>query len=75
MVMPDARRLSRTKASCGMAFVLLWLLAGTGCQTFSMTEEKFAAQQQGIYKETPGAQAVEVAGFLLQFVGPWLACR
>ena len=58
-----------------MTLWLLWFLACTGCQTFTMTEEKFAAQQRGIYKETPDAQAVEVAGLLLQFVSPWLFCR
>jgi hypothetical protein len=64
-----------TKRICGMSFISLWFLAGTGCQTFSISEEKFAAQQLGVYKQTPEAQAVEVSGFLLQFFGPWLACR
>jgi len=73
--MPDARRVWMTKAICGMSLISFWFLAGTGCQTFSMSEEKFAAQQQGIYKETPETHAVEVTGFLLQFFGPWLACR
>ena len=47
----------------------------SGCQTFNMTQEKFAEQQKGHYDCTPEAKTVEVAGCLLYVLYPLLGSR
>ena len=58
--------------TCLAAALAVWLTILTGCQTFSLSEEQFAQQQQGNYSQSAEAQSVELAGWLMQFFGPWL---
>jgi hypothetical protein len=46
------------------------LLAASGCQTFTMSDEKFSQEQQGHYDENLGSCAVESGGTLLNFFAP-----
>ncbi len=51
------------------------LLIGTGCQTFNMSDEKFAREQNGRYDKNDTGTAVECLGWPMQFIGPLLSGR
>ena len=58
-----------------VSLVSLAAVLTSGCQTFNMTQEKFAEQQKGHYDCTPEAKTVEVAGCLLYVLYPLLGSR
>ena len=42
----------------------------TGCQTFNMSEARFAEEQAGVYKDNAAGTAVIVGGTLLDIFAP-----
>jgi hypothetical protein len=46
------------------------LIAGGGCQTFTLSQAKLAEQQQGHYEENLATDLVECGGCLLDFFAP-----